>query len=202
MSMSYTKLLALVFLILAGCTTPSPQDTATPVQPGVVGSLSASAIDETELYRRAITALNNSQLDSAETELKKLTKNRSELAGPWINLALIDIKKNDLEGAQKNLSKALERNPKMAQVYNVRGFLELSRGNIARAIDDYRQAIALKEDYALAHYNYALIHDIYFQDMKIAVRHYKRYLELTQNQDKKTADWVVELERNLAKGSP
>lgn len=200
--MSYTKLIAIVFLILAGCATPSPQDTATPTIPGATSNLGASAVDETELYRKAITALNNSQLDSAETELKRLIKTRSEFAGPWINLALIDIKKNDLEGAQKNLNKALERNPKMAQVYNVRGFLELSRGNIAKAVDDYRQAIALKEDYALAHYNYALIHDIYFQDMKIAVRHYKRYLELTQNQDKKTADWVLELERNLAKGSP
>lgn len=200
--MSYTKLLALVFLLLTGCVTSSPQDTAAPVKPGTTGGIGASAIDETELYRRAITALNNSQLDSAETELKKLTKTRSEFAGPWINLALIDIKKNNLEGAHKNLSMALERNPKMAQVYNVRGFLELSRGNIAKAGEDYRQAIALKEDYALAHYNYALIHDIYFQDMKIAVRHYKRYLELTQNQDKKTADWVLELERNLAKGSP
>jgi len=200
--MSYIKLLAFVFLILAGCATPSPQDTTTPAKPGVAGSLGTSAVDETELYRKAITALNNSQLDSAETELKKLTKTRSEFSGPWINLALIDIKKNDLDGAQKNLNKALERNPKMAQVYNVRGFLELSRGNIAKAVDDYRQAIALKEDYALAHYNYALIHDIYFQDMKMAVRHYKRYLELTQNQDKKTADWVLELERNLAKGSP
>lgn len=200
--MSYIKLLAFVFLILAGCATPSPQDTITPAKPGVAGSLGTSAVDETELYRKAITALNNSQLDSAETELKKLTKTRSEFSGPWINLALIDIKKNDLDGAQKNLNKALERNPKMAQVYNVRGFLELSRGNIAKAVDDYRQAIALKEDYALAHYNYALIHDIYFQDMKMAVRHYKRYLELTQNQDKKTADWVLELERNLAKGSP
>ena len=200
--MSYTKLLTLAFLILAGCTTQSPQNSSAPTQPGIAGGLGASAVDETELYRRAITALNNSQLDSAETELKKLTKTRSEFAGPWINLALIDIKKNDLEGAQKNLNKALERNSKMAQVYNVRGFLELSRGNIAKAVDDYRQAIALKEDYALAHYNYALIHDIYFQDIKTAVRHYKRYLELTQNQDKKTAEWVTELERNLAKGSP
>ena len=84
----------------------------------------------------------------------------------------------------------------------MRGFLELTRGNFAKAAGDYRQAIALKEDYALAHYNYALVNDIYFQDMKMAVRHYKRYLELTQNQDKKTADWVLELERNLAKGLP
>lgn len=187
---------------MSGCTTLSTQESIAPGQPGGTGVLGASAIDETDLYRKALTALNNSQIDYAESELKKISKNRSELAGPWINLALIDIKKNDLDNAQKHLNKALERNPKMPQVFNVRGFLELTRGNIANAAGDYRQAIALKEDYALAHYNYALVNDIYFQDMKMAVRHYKRYLELTQNQDKKTADWVLELERNLAKGPP
>lgn len=199
--MSYTKLLPLL-LLMSGCTTLSTQESIAPGQPSGTGVLGASAIDETDLYRKALTALNNSQIDYAESELKKISKNRSELAGPWINLALIDIKKNDLDNAQKHLNKALERNPKMPQVFNVRGFLELTRGNIANAAGDYRQAIALKEDYALAHYNYALVNDIYFQDMKMAVRHYKRYLELTQNQDKKTADWVLELERNLAKGPP
>lgn len=200
--MSYIKLLPFLPVILAGCTTLSSQDSITSDKTGVTSSLGASAVDETDIYRRAITALNNSQLDYAEAELKKISKTRSELAGPWINLALIDIKKNDFDSAHKNLSKALERNPKMPQVFNVRGYLELSRGNIAKAVDDYRQAIALKNDYAIAHYNYALLHDIYFQDMKVAVRHYKRYLALIQNPDKKTAEWVVELERNLAKGSP
>lgn len=200
--MSYTKLAPLLLLFLAACVTqPAPESTTPGSSNGTRGA-GASAVDETELYRKAITALNDSQLDFAESELKKIAKTRPEFAGPWINLALIDIKKNDLESAQKNLSKALERNPKMPQVFNVRGYLELSRGDIAKAADDYRQAIALKEDYALAHYNYALLHDIYFQDMQVAVRHYKRYLELTQNQDKKTADWVLELERNIAKGTP
>ena len=200
--MSYIKSLLILVIVLGGCATQPSQDAVTPTGTDSTGSLGISAADETELYRRAITALNNSQLDIAETELKKIAKSRSDLAGPWLNLALIDIKKKDLENAYKNLNKALERNPKMAQAFNMRGFLELTRGNITKAVADYRQAITLKEDYALAHYNYALAHDIYFQDMKIAVQHYKRYLELTKGQDKKTADWVVELERNLAKGSP
>jgi len=200
--MSYIKSLLILVIVLGGCATQPSQDAVTPTGTDSTGSLGISAADETELYRRAITALNNSQLDIAETELKKIAKSRSDLAGPWLNLALIDIKKKDLENAYKNLNKALERNPKMAQAFNMRGFLELTRGNITKAVADYRQAITLKEDYALAHYNYALVHDIYFQDIKIAVQHYKRYLELTKNQDKKTADWVVELERNLAKGSP
>lgn len=196
MSTYYTKIFLLWLVFVAGCTTPNRPGPALPAD-----GLGASADDETNTYQRAITALNNSQLEAAETELKKLSKSRPEFAGPWINLALIDIRKNNFDSAYQNLNKALERNPKMHQALNARGYLELARGNVAKAVGDFRQAFFLKEDYAPAHYNYALVHDIYFQEMKVAVRHYKRYLELTKHQDKKTADWVVELERNLAKGA-
>lgn len=195
--MYYTKLSVLVFSLafVAACTTPIRPDPALST-----GGLGASAEDETNTYQRAITALNNSQLEAAEAELKKLSKSRPEFAGPWINLALIDIKKSNFDGAYQNLSKALKLNPKMHQALNARGYVELARGNATKAVGDFRQAFFVKENYALAHYNYALVHDIYFQEMKVAVRHYQRYLELTNNQDKKTADWVLELERNLAKG--
>lgn len=196
--MSCTRTLPVLFLILAGCTVLPRQETG---WDGTAGTptLSSSADKEVAQYRDAISALNNSQLEFAQAEFQRIARNRPELAGPWINLALIDIRKNDIQGARKNVAKALERNPKMPQAFNLRGFVELSRGNVAKAADDYRQAIALKEDYAIAHYNLALIHDIYFQDLKVATRHYKRYLELTNNQDKKTAEWVTELERQLSK---
>jgi len=196
--MSYIRALPILFLILAGCTALPRHETGADGPTGAP-TLSSSADKEVAQYRDAISALNNSQLEFAQAELQRITRNRPELAGPWINLALIDIRKNDIEGARKNVAKALERNPKMPQAFNLRGFVELSRGNVIKAADDYRHAIALKEDYAIAHYNLALIHDIYFQDLKVAARHYKRYLELTNNQDKKTAEWVIELERQLSK---
>ena len=199
--MYYTKSLPLLFLILSGCTTVISHEPA-PGGPVGADALGASVDKEISLYRQAISALNNSELEKAESDLKMITKDRPEFAGPWINLALIDIKRNNLEGAEKYLAKALERNPKMPQVYNVRGFIETKKGNIAKAADHYRQAIALKEDYAMAHYNLALLHDIYLQDPKVAVQHYKRYLELINNEDKKTAEWVLELERTLARGTP
>lgn len=195
MSTYYTKIILLGLIVLvSACATSDQPHSGLPT-----GALGASAEDETSTYQRAISALNNSQLEAAETELKKLVKSRPEFAGPWVNLALIDIRKNNLDSAYQNLSKALERNPKMHQALNARGYVELVRGNVGNAVGDFRQAFFVKENYAIAHYNYALVHDIYFQEMKVAVRHYKRYLELTNNKDKKTADWVVELERNLAK---
>lgn len=192
--------LSFALSILTGCAmTPAARPL---LENGAASTgLSASADEETDLYRDAITALNNAKLEQAESEFQKIAKMRPEFAGPWVNLALIDIKKNDLAGAEKNLASARERNPKMPQIFNVLGFIEMSRGNINKAADDYRQAIALKENYAIAHYNYALLNDIYFQDIKVAAEHYRRYLALTDNQDKKTGEWVAELERRLAKGS-
>ncbi len=197
--MYYTKCLPLLLLALTGCSGIAGH---APTSGIITGGepLSESADKETNLYRQAITALNNSQLEQAETDLKTIIKERPEFAGPWINLALIDIKKNNIEGAEKNLAMALERNPKMPQIFNALGYIEISKGNVSKAVDLFRQAITLKKDYAIAHYNLALLQDTYLQDAKVAVEHYKRYLELTQYQDKKTADWVLELERNLARG--
>lgn len=198
--MYYTKYLPLLLMVLTGCTTVATPEPASR-KPPAVDTLSASADKETELYRQAITALNGARLEQAESDLRTISKTRPEFAGPWINLALIDIKKNRLDSAQQNLTKALEKNPQMPQIFNALGFVEVSRGNINKAVGHYQRAITLKQDYAIAHYNFALLHDIYLQDIKTAVLHYKRYLELTNYQDKKTADWVLELERVLSRST-
>jgi Flp pilus assembly protein TadD len=196
--MYYTRFLPLLILALSGCAAAPSHEVAS-TKSSKLDPLSTSADEETNLYRDAITALNNSEYDRAEAELRKITKTRPEFSGPWINLAIIDIKRNNLEMAENNLAKARERNPKMPQIYNMLGYIDVSRGHYKKAADDYQHALSLKEDYAIAHYNLALLQDIYIQDLKSSVRHYKRYLELTNNQDKKTADWVLELERTISK---
>ncbi|MCK7577319.1 MAG: tetratricopeptide repeat protein [Chromatiales bacterium] len=176
------RALPILLLLLAGCTAVPRPDSGSGEFEGIdVPGSSADA--EVARYRNAISRAQQlatgARTDRAPPDHRQSPR---VLAGPWINLALIDIRKNDIDGARKNLANALERNPKMPQAFNLRGFVELSQGNVNKAAEDYRQAIALRDSYAIAHYNYALIHDIYYQDMKVAVRHYKRYLELTGNQ--------------------
>lgn len=197
--MFYTRLFPFLLIGLTGCAGLSSQGVgsgnAAPTDPGAI----ALAEKEIASFQQAITALNKNELDRAESELRTLTKSRPELAGPWVNLALIDIKRKNFDGAQKNLTKALERNPKLAQAYNLLGYIETAKGNMKQAVEHYQKAITLKKDYAMAYYNLGLLNDIYLHDVSAAVQNYKRYLELTNHEDKKTAEWVAELERNLSK---
>lgn len=198
--MSCTRIILLLLVALTGCAGTSTHHP--PQAPALANGATAETADkEITLFQQAITSLNNAELEKAESDFKALTKSRPGLAGPWLNLALIDIKKKDMASAEKNLAVALERNPSMPQAYNMLGFIETSKGSMTKAVAHYQKAISLKSDYAIAHYNLALMHDIYLHDNATAVTHYKRYLELTNNQDKRTADWVAELERGLARGS-
>lgn len=193
-----TACLFLVLVLLSGCA-------SAPASKSVAAQTHKTAQDAAKidiaLYTQAISALNDNQLATAEQLFNAIVVKHPELAGPWANLALIDIKNNDLKKAQENLDRARALDPSMPQIYNMLGYIEKKQGNINKAIDYYLQAIAKKPDYAMAHYNVALLYDQYLQDLPHAIEHYKQYLALTHNQDKKTADWVSELENTLKRGT-
>ncbi len=198
--MSCIKFLFPVVLLLAGCASAPPEE-STPEKTETGAPAQSAVAEDIRLYRDALSALNDNQLERAEATLTTLISRRAELAGPWANLGLIYIRKNNLPKAEESLTHALERNPQMAQAYNLLGYIEKKKGNINKAKDYYLQAIANKPDYANAHYNVALLYDIYLQDVPSAIKHYKQYLVITNHQDKQTADWVIELENSLTRGA-
>ena len=199
MSMYSIRLLTSVTIVLLTACTASVQidkqlgENDTTTQP--VASLITDS--ERNDYRNAITALNNDKLDIAEKILKEIIDKRNDLAGPWANLGLVYIRKNDLESAIQSLNKALQLNPNQPQALNLLGSIEYNKGNLKTPIDLYLSAIKNKPDYANAHYNLALLYDIYFQDIPKAIEHYKKYLELTDYQDKQTEVWLEQLVSTL-----
>ena len=190
-----------ISLALGGCA-GAPREAASTGDNAIEPTAAAVADREIALFQQALASLNGAELERAAAGFTELTQTRPGLAGPWLNLALIDIKKNDFAAAERNIAQALKHNPNMPQAHNLLGFIEVARGNMATAVTHYQKAIALKGDYALAYFNMALLHDIYLHDLPVAVENYRRYLELTGNQDKKTADWLAELERNMARAKP
>lgn len=199
-STSFIKILFLssVLLLSACATQGSKPDKLS--QQEIDKTLKETSESDIEEYRNAIALIRNGELDKAESALLKFTEDRPALAGPWANLALISIKRNNLDKAEEILQIALQRNPAMPQAFNLLGYIEKKRGHIIKARNHYSRAIEIKSNYAIAHYNLALIYDIYIQDIQKAVTHYQQYMALTKYKDKRTADWLDQLKATLKKG--
>ncbi|MDH5572097.1 MAG: hypothetical protein OEY89_10050 [Gammaproteobacteria bacterium] len=199
--MSYIKLLptGLLLLVSACGQAPVRDNNDTLANSGQQEQQAASRLstDERALYKQAITALYNNKLSEAEGIFMGLIKKRPHLAGPWANLALIKYKNNEIEQSTNYVNKALELNPAMANALNLKAQLEIRNGHIKEAENLYLVAIQNNSSYANAHYNIALLYDIYLQDIEKAVKHYKRYTELTENKDTATIEWVQQLESSL-----
>ena len=187
---------ALLLTTLISCTPAiQPGHTATGVRPDSDRALVSES--DRNNYRNAITALNNNKLDLAESILKEMLKNRKDLAGPWTNLGLVYLKKNDVPNASKALEQALQINPKQAYALNLMGVIEYNNGNAQKAMEYYQTALQHKPDYANAHYNLALAYDIFYQNIPKAVEHYQQYMELTKHEDKATGTWLDQLSATL-----
>lgn len=198
--MYYTRFLIILTFLASGCSTAPVNDQ--PDAPADAPSQQARDAAETiNIYRSAISSLNSNHLDQAEMQFLKVIKHQSDLAGPWANLGLLYLKKQQPDKAREHVQKALEKNPKFAQAHHLLAYLETQAGNIIKARDHYLQAVEYKPDYGLAHYNLALLYDTYFQDLRKAVRHYERYLTIIDHEDEKTTNWVKELKRNLKRQS-
>lgn len=183
-------------ILLSSCATTDESSTSS--SSGLSPTIQSQ--EELSRYKQAITFLNNEQLEPAKEIFLEFKKERPELAGPYANLAVIELKNNNPAQAFELVKTALLRNSKLPQALNLLAYLEQINGDIRSAEKHYKEAIDNKDDYAIAHYNIALLYDIYLQDMTSAIKHYERYMELINNNDKNTADWLQQLKKTIEKG--
>lgn len=193
--MNYIKLFV-VSLLLTSC--------ATTTEISIVSSSGLSPFEKSDSerneYKKALTLLNNNKLDAAKDIFQQFKENRPELAGPYANLAIIALKKNEPEKALELVKVALTKNPNLAHALNLLAYLEQVSGEIKEAEKHYKEAIKNKNDYAIAHYNIALLYDVYLQDIESAIPHYEQYMKLINNEDKSTADWLEQIKQQKDNG--
>ena len=192
--MKYINLIFFAILITSCSTT---------VDKNTVSSSGQSPLEQSDSerrdYKKALSLLNSDNLSAAKEILLQLNSDRPELAGPYANLAVIALKNNQPNEALTLVKTALTKNPKLPQALNLLAYLEQISGEILLAEKHYKEAIQYKDDYAIAHYNIALLYDVYLQDVDKAIPHYEKYMELIDNNDKNTADWLEQIKRNKDK---
>ncbi len=190
---------AAVYILLSACAQGPSKPLESAPKTDSSQALSATQSDR-EAYRKALTALNNQDLDKAQQLFNQFIRNKPDLAGAYSNLALIHFKKNELAKSLKQVNKALKLNPDQAPALNIRAQLYIKEGKIHEAKEDYLKAIKINPQYTNAQYNLALLYDVYLQEIALAIKHYKVYLSLLKKPDTKTEEWITHLKGALNNG--
>lgn len=189
-----------VILLIAGCaSTPSSQRAETPTSATQVATI-FSATEQRD-YSRALKQLASGETDKAGKTLSRLGKSHPTHLGLWVNLANAQYQENDFKTALDTLNKAAAINQKAPEIYNLSGLIAVAQGDYKAAENHYLKALSLNKNYANAHYNLALVYDIFYQDIQLAVVHYEKYLSLTTEEDPTTTSWVEELKLSLKRRS-
>lgn len=188
-----------LLLVACGGGTKPQIETPVSVTPQATQQAGMLPAAELESYLHAIQLIDKQDYESAEKILIKLSKKSASVAGVWANLAIAHYHQNETTSSQTAAKNAYELNDNDAEILNLMGLLAVKRGDFKSAEAHYKKAIELKSEFANAHYNLALLFDIYYQDIAMAYQHYNRYLALTGGQDKETADWVEQLKYSLGR---
>jgi len=193
------KFISLVFfsLILTSCATTGESEIKNGKSLGIAPNIQST--EDINKFQKAIKLLSNNKLSAAKELFTTLMDVHPDLAGPYANLAIIALRNNKPVEAQNLINQSLQRNPNFSQALNLLGYIEQIKGNFKAAEINYIKAIKNKPNYAIANYNLALLYDIYMQDITRAIPYYERYMDLTHNKDKITADWLEQIKTSNGK---
>lgn len=195
--MNFRLLGVLSFVMLfAGCAATGPGTmqekgkTVEQVQPKVEPNALAA-------YASAVSAMRAGNMQLAETKFKKLAIDYPQYSGPHNNLGIIYFHAGDIEKARASFNKALELNPKSVVSLNHLGIISRGEGKFKEALDYYERALKIDPDYPYVHLNMGILLELYMGKLPEALEHYKRYQELTKEEDKKVNGWIVDLGRRI-----
>jgi tetratricopeptide (TPR) repeat protein len=178
-----------LLMLLSACSGTPPQH-----GPAVAGPESPAL---PAAYDQALILMGKGDYPQAIAVLTNFIDKEPELAGPHLNLGIAYRQAGQPDAALEALQKAVELNPANAVAHHQIAIVHREQGRFEAALEAYTRALELAPDYALAHRNLGILYDLYLQQPALALKHYRTYLELSQEPDGKVRDWVVDLERRV-----
>ncbi len=154
---------------------------------------------ELKAYQEALEAIKAGRAEAAIPVLIKIVGAHPDHVAAQINLANSYLMAKKIQDAENALSHVLTIKPTVAEALNLQGLIDVEKGEYNKAEKNYLSAIQQKQNYAFAHYNLALLYDVFYQTPDQALPHYERYLELGGEGDKYTRNWVAELKQKISK---
>ena len=130
-----------------------------------------------------------------------ISKKYPQLSGPKLNVALIHMEQEQFPEAEQAFRECLAINGANPYAHNGLGLALREQGKFKEARTHYEEALALDPKYARAHFNLAVLGELYLQDLNLALTHFRAYQNLQKQADSNVANWIVDLE-NRAPNAP
>ena len=148
-------------------------------------------------YDAALQEIRASNRAAAKTLLEEVTSAQPNLAGPWINLARLQIGDEDYVSARASLDRALAANPSSCVAYNEYGVLLRKLGEFAAAQEKYQACLNTSPEHADTYFNLGILYELYLGRLEDALAAYRHYLEFSDDPQPRVQGWVADLERRI-----
>jgi len=145
-------------------------------------------------FAEALALLEAGEDTQAESRLRALVDNYPDYAGPMVNLALIRARRDELDPAAALLERAVRACGQCAPAWTELGLVQRRQGRFVQAEQSYLAAIAADDGYANAHFNLAVLYDLYLQRPELALAEYGRYRDLDATPGE-VDKWITDLQR-------
>lgn len=189
-----SALAAFILLVASGCAGTSTQ-LASVKKTSAQTKTAAIEPSDKQKYQEIRQHLLNKEYTLAEAKLQAILAKFPNQSGALANLGLVYSETGRLEQAEEALKKSIKFNNNNAQVYLRLASVYKKQGNLIDALKAYKKSIEIDTNNAKAHYNIAILYDLYLQDEPKAIKHLKKYMDLSGKQDADTVAWLKQLER-------
>jgi len=148
-------------------------------------------------YSSAVASAKNGKTRKAIKLLIEITNKNPDFAPAYTNLGLQYLQSKKISQAEDAFKKAVKLNPTDAIAYNHLGIIMRMKGDFTDARNMYQQALNSNLNYANAHLNLGILLDMYLYELSDALKHYKYYQSLTNNNDKLVGKWIIDIKRRI-----
>lgn len=210
------SVLVLIPVILSGCATTGRLDEASdsPISEGhsvarlednqegfIITEVPHMDEESRQDFQRALVMLDNHEYDQAIDILRRVIDRSPGVTAPYINIAIAYRRTGRQEQAEEHLKTALRLIPGHPVACNEYGLLCRQDGRFAEARAIYEESLSHFPEYYPVHRNLGILCDLYLNDPKCALAHYKIYSE-AQPDDEQVKLWIAELQIRLERDQP
>ena len=196
----------LMLAVLAGCAdsqpkkiSGQPESSKTRNKEGKVSTSvradfsAAMAAIKAEEYDKAIKLLNKVIAQMSSNQMSNNPASNSAISPvPYINLALVYKKTQNLALAEENLKQAIKIDPDHPVANNEYALLYRNTGRFAEAKQVYEKLLEKHPNFLLARKNLGILCDLYMKDYQCALKHYVIYSGARPD-DETVKLWIADL---------